>query len=69
MHTRNILIIIIVLFIIVLNACQKENTFSGTNPQISTSLDTLTFDTVFTAVGSATRSFKIYNNEMKNELI
>lgn len=47
----------------ILNACQKDNTFEGTDPAISISLDTLTFDTVFTTVGSATRLFKIYNNE------
>ena len=46
-----------------LSACQKDNTFEGTDPAISISLDTLTFDTVFTTIGSATRLFKIYNNE------
>lgn len=63
MSNRDILIILLILIAVVFNACQKDNTFEGTNPAISISLDTLTFDTVFTTVGSATRSFKIYNNE------
>lgn len=69
MHTRNSLIILTVLLLIGLNACQKDTTFTGTDPMISTSLDTLTFDTVFTEVGSATRSFKIYNNEREDILV
>lgn len=44
-------------------ACNRENTHTGSNPSIATSLDTLAFDTVFTALGSATKSFKIYNKE------
>jgi len=50
-------------------SCQKDLTYSGNTPSISTSTDTLTFDTVFTTVGSATRSFKIFNNESEDILI
>ena len=35
---------------------------SSNNMSLSFSNDTLLFDTVFTTVGSATRSFKVYNN-------
>lgn len=63
MSNKNILFLLFLVLAIIFNACQKDNTFEGTNPVISISLDTLTFDTVFTTVGSATRSFKIYNNE------
>jgi len=41
----------------------------GENPMIRTSQDTLTFDTVFTEVGSATRSIKIYNEEPEDILV
>jgi len=43
-------------------SCRKEN-FLTQGGSISFSSDTLTFDTVFTAQGSATRSIKIYNNQ------
>ena len=46
-----------------MNSCKKDNDFFSGNAKISTSTDTLLFDTVFTQVGSATRYFKIYNNE------
>lgn len=45
------------------SACREENFFTGTDARISTSLDTLTFDTVFTEVGTTTKFFKIYNEE------
>lgn len=46
------------------SACKKESFLtSGGNLRFST--DTLRFDTVFTATGSVTRSFKIYNNNSK----
>jgi len=63
MHFRHLIFIGLILTAIIFHACQKDSTFTGVNPSISVSTDTLTFDTVFTEVGSATRSFKIYNNE------
>jgi hypothetical protein len=63
MPLKNNIFFLFISFLIVLSSCQKENTFEGSDPAISISLDTLTFDTVFTTIGSATRSFKIYNNE------
>ncbi|MEM9544916.1 MAG: hypothetical protein AAGA77_03040 [Bacteroidota bacterium] len=66
MSNRSYLILFSILFAIIFNACQKDTTFEGTNPAITTSLDTLTFDTVFTTIGSATRFFKIYNNELED---
>jgi len=66
MSNRNFLILLSILIAVIFNACQKDNTFEGTNPAITLSLDTLTFDTVFTTIGSATRSFKIFNNESED---
>lgn len=44
-----------------LNSCFNEKLRTGADTFVKFSKDTLTFDTVFTSVGSATRSFKIYN--------
>ena len=45
-----------------MSACNRDETFlTDGNAQLEFSLDTLHFDTVFTALGSATRFFKIYN--------
>jgi hypothetical protein len=66
MPNRNILFLLCLILAIIFNACQKDNTFEGVDPAISISVDTLTFDTVFTTIGSATRFFKIYNNESED---
>ncbi|MEP7268540.1 MAG: right-handed parallel beta-helix repeat-containing protein [Saprospiraceae bacterium] len=42
--------------------CYKEQFTSNSADKLRFSVDTLRFDTVFTTVGSATRSFKIYND-------
>ena len=42
-------------------ACDDESIIADSNAQLEFSLDTLRFDTVFTEIGSATRSFRIIN--------
>lgn len=43
-------------------ACDKEETFiTSPDARLEFSLDTLRFDTVFTALGSSTLNFKVYN--------
>ncbi len=42
--------------------CYREEFTSNSSDDLRFSLDTLRFDTVFATVGSATRSFKVYNN-------
>lgn len=44
-----------------LYSCQEVRFDTGSDVKISFSSDTLSFDTVFTEVGSTTRYFKIYN--------
>lgn len=44
-------------------SCKKNNILSKKN--LSFSVDTLVFDTVFTTIGSTTKQFKIYNKESK----
>jgi hypothetical protein len=48
------------LLIIFFTACKKDKFFEGT-PTLNFSTDTLSFDTVFTTIGSTTGNFKIYN--------
>ena len=53
-------LIIILLFFTV--SCKKETFISSGNAKLSTSTDTIFFDTLFTSVGSVTQYFRIYNN-------
>src|SRR5688500_16366740 len=47
------------------SSCRKDKQFTDSGTQLRFSTDTLTFDTVFTTIGSAVRSFIIYNDENK----
>lgn len=50
-------------------ACKKDSFTASADAHLSFSADTLSFDTVFTATGSVTRSFKIINpNDQKLRL-
>ncbi len=49
--------------VILTTSCKKKNFLSKKN--LSFSIDTLVFDTVFTSIGSTTKQFKIYNKENK----
>ena len=54
--------LLIVLGLLLLGACRKENTVS-TDPshKLAFSADTVMFDTVFTSLGSSTHQLKVYN--------
>ena len=62
-----------ILFFIVLNllSCDglDENYSNNPNHRLSFSVDTLSFDTVFTTIGSATKEFMIYNRNDQPLLI
>ena len=64
---------ILILFVIALQfiSCEGLDEDYATNPnlRLSFSVDTLSFDTVFTNIGSATKSFMIYNHNDKPLLI
>jgi hypothetical protein len=49
--------------LLVIISCRKDNDYYEGKVNFSTDTDTLSFDTVFTKVGSSTLFFKIYNNE------
>lgn len=44
-----------------LSSCKKDKISTSSSDKLSFSLDTLSFDTVFSSIGSSTRIFKIYN--------
>lgn len=43
-------------------SCKKDHFITSPDASLGISIDTLSFDTVFTTVGSVTQSFKIFNN-------
>ena len=47
---------------LVISSCRKDDYYTGSDVVLRFSVDTLTFDTVFTEVGSATRVLKVYND-------
>jgi hypothetical protein len=47
---------------IIIFSCKKDSFITSPQANLSTSADTLSFDTVFTSAGSITQSFKIFNN-------
>ena len=50
-------------------SCKKDSFITSPDAQLYTSADTLYFDTVFTRVGSVTKSFKIFNNNNRKLLV
>ncbi len=55
------IILITGLAIGLLLSCQKDDFVGNSSARLFYSTDTITFDTVFTTIGSVTHSFKIYN--------
>jgi len=43
-------------------SCRKDSFITSSQANLSTNVDTLKYDTVFTSAGSITQSFKIFNN-------
>lgn len=58
-----IVLLVLVASATLFSSCKKVHLLSKGN--LSFSVDTLVFDTVFTTIGSTTKQFKIYNNENK----
>ena len=51
----------LIVVLLVLCSCERDYTFRGGSEGLNFSTDTLTFDTVFTTIGSATYNLKVYN--------
>jgi hypothetical protein len=58
-------LLFIILLAMVFLSCRDEGIDSNPSVKLEFSTDSLLFDTVFTTVGSSTRSFKVYNNHHK----
>lgn len=63
MKNNSFLFYLILVLSICISSCKKTELFSKSN--VTFSIDTLVFDTVFTTIGSTTKSFKIYNPDSK----
>ena len=50
-------------------SCEDEGYFNSSDAQLEFSTDTITFDTIFTDIGSTTQHLKIYNPYEENVLI
>ncbi len=53
----------------VFTSCKKDSLITSKDARLSTSADSLKFDTVFTVTGSITKSFKILNNNDQKLLL
>ena len=58
---KNTPIILVLLAVILFSSCKKDRFYEGQGQVLTFSADTLTFDTVFTTVGSVTRYFRVEN--------
>ncbi|HAI84824.1 MAG TPA: hypothetical protein DCL43_14260, partial [Chitinophagaceae bacterium] len=60
---------VLLIALLVLHACTKNNFITSADALLRANIDTLSFDTVFTSTGSVTKSFKIFNlNDQKLRL-
>lgn len=59
----------LVFTVAIISGCYKEEFYEGKDVILRFSSDTLTFDTVFTARGSATRILKVYNDKDKSVIV
>ncbi len=65
-HIAITLICILAIAVTGLQSCSEEEEFiTSPNGGLSFSQDTISFDTIFTDVGSATKEFKVYNSNSK----
>jgi hypothetical protein len=55
------IVLIILSAVMLLTACRKDSFITSADARVSITIDTLKYDTVFTASGSITKSFKIIN--------
>lgn len=64
---RKLLVFIILALVTLTFSCRKKQVYSDSpSMNISLSTDTIAFDTVFTCVGSSTRTLMIYNKNSEN---
>ena len=59
-------IVVIIFLVVIFSSCSKVKLTTNPQDKLSFTTDTLTFDTVFTSLGSDTRYFKILNTHSKS---
>lgn len=59
-------VFLLIIVITIFSSCRKDKITTSALDKLSFTTDTLTFDTVFTTLGSATRYFKILNKHSKS---
>ena len=55
--------------LLIFSACKKDSFITTSDARLIASVDTLKFDTVFTTIGSVTKSFKLINDNNRKLLI
>jgi hypothetical protein len=58
---RQIFTILVILSLVFLSNCRKDDILTDSSVRLKFSTDTLTFDTVFTTIGSHTQKLMVYN--------
>lgn len=71
MITKKLLIVILLFaaFSIAISSCKKDHFITSAAATLTTSVDSLKYDTVFTTTGSVTQSFKINNTNNQKLLL
>jgi len=59
---RNLSFVFLSVILIVFSSCKKDKLLTDSSAKLAFSTDTLTFDTVFTTLGSTTEFIRVYNN-------
>jgi hypothetical protein len=68
MASKSFFVLIIVTSLLY-QGCQRDTILKDPGARLSFSKDTLTFDTVFTSIGSATKYFKVYNRNSQSVIL
>jgi hypothetical protein len=69
MKLRLLLLPIACCLLFIATSCKKDSFITSSNASLRTSVDSLSYDTVFTSTGSITKSFKIFNNNNQKLLL
>jgi hypothetical protein len=62
MKYAQIFLLVIMTFALGITSCRREKITESSDAKLDFSVDTVLFDTVFTTIGSITKSVRIYNN-------
>jgi len=66
---KYVLLITVLIVTIIFSSCRDDFAFSNSTGDLRFSQDTVFLDTVFTNIGSSTRTFKVYNNSSNDIVI